>query len=153
MRSTAVVVIGILLAGAGSAHAGQPSQTAPAATLEGTALRPAQAPAEPGDLPVSVGRIRRKLAQAPTSKAAGLRLEYYVEVYGKSPQIDLFTNFDPKTGPVQYGSPTHQEFLDLVTPEAFKAPTGDLLTPALALMKWLVDKTTDKSSKKPDPPR
>jgi hypothetical protein len=152
MRPLALVLIVILLAGPGSVSAGQatgePSPAQPPTNGEPRAARP---PA--GELPVSLERIRRKLAQAPSSRTKGLKLEYYVEVYGKSPQMDLLADFNPTTGAVQYGSPTHQEFLDLVTPQEFKSPPADLLTPAIALMKWLADKGRDKSEKKPDPPR
>jgi hypothetical protein len=37
--------------------------------------------------------------------------------------------------------------LQLVTPEEFRAPAADLLTPAMALMKWL----GERGKKKPDP--
>ncbi|MGH9315102.1 MAG: hypothetical protein ACRD1S_18100 [Vicinamibacterales bacterium] len=152
MRPLALVLIVTLLAGPASAYAGQATGEPRARPAEnGRAKAASDQPVK--ELPVSVERIRRKLAQAPASKTSGLRLEYYVEVYGKSPQIDIFNNFDATAGAVQYGSPTHQEFLNLVTPQEFKSPPADLLTPAMALMKWLIDKGLDKSKKKSDPPR
>jgi hypothetical protein len=147
----AFVLIAVLVAGPVSAAADQASPEQPAKQQE-TEPAGSASTQQTAELPVSVERIRRKLAQAPPSKTSGLRLEYYVEVYGRSPHIDLFTDFDPTAGAVQYGSPTHQEFLDLVTPQEFKSPPADLLTPALALMKWLAEKGRDKS-KKTDPPR
>jgi hypothetical protein len=146
MRPVALVLV-VTLAGAPGAYAGQPSNTP--ATKTGAQ----SAKATPSnELPVSLDRIRRKLSQAPPSKTTGLKLEYYVEVYGKSPRLDFLAEFDAASGAVQYGSPTHREFLDLVTPQEFKSPPADLLGGAMALMKWLAEKSGDKS-KKADPPR
>jgi hypothetical protein len=147
MRSVAALLIVALLAGPVASYAGQTEpKTSPAPQPQPATIgqKPEAVPVP--ELPVSVERIRRKLAQAPRAKGNGLRLEYYVEVYGKSPRIDLFTDFDPTVGPVQYGSPTHREFLDVVTPEEFRAPAGDLLSPVVALMKWLAE----RGRKKPD---
>lgn len=148
MRPFALVLVVTLLAGPPAAYAGQRTEKPHTAPQETPAT--AQAAPPPGELPVSIERIRRKLAQAPQSKTTGLRLEYYVEVYGKSPKLDFLTEFDPTTGAVQYGSPTHQEFLDLVTPQEFKSPPADLLTPAVALIKWLAEKGRTKQT---NPPR
>jgi hypothetical protein len=138
-----------LFAGAPAAYAGQPSNKP--ATKPDTQSA-AKAPPPSNELPVSLDRIRRKLSQAPPSKSTGLKLEYYVEVYGKSPRLDFLAEFDATSGAVQYGSPTHREFLDLVTPQEFKSPPADLLGGAMALMKWLAEKSSDKS-KKSDPRR
>lgn len=148
MRPLALVLVVTLLAGAPAAYAGQPlNKPATKPETQGAAKAPLSS-----ELPVSLDRIRRKLSQAPPSKTAGLKLEYYVEVYGKSPRLDFLAEFDPTSGAVQYGSPTHREFLDLVTPQEFKSPPADLLGGAMALMKWLAEKSSDKS-KKSDPPR
>jgi hypothetical protein len=151
MRPLALFLVVTLLACPAAAYAGQPAERPPVKPeSEQSAVAAAQPPSE---LPVSLQRIRRKLAQAPPSKTTGLKLEYYVDVYGKSPRLDFLAEFDPTTGAVQYGSPTHQEFLTLVTPQEFKSPPADLLGGAMALMKWLADKGSDKTKKKPDPPR
>jgi hypothetical protein len=151
MRPFALVLVVTLLTGPAAAYAGQPTGGPPA---KPESDQPSAAAAQPtSELPVSIERIRRKLAQAPPSKTKGLKLEYYVEVYGKSPRLDFLAEFDPTAGAVQYGSPTHQEFLNLVTPQEFRSPPADLLTPAIALMKWLADKGSDKTKRKPEPPR
>lgn len=144
--------LALILACALAVPASVAGQEPPAPPPDRPAAEPGarKAPSPAAELPVSIERIRRKLALAPPSKTAGLKLEYYVEVYGKSPHIDLFTDFDPTTGAVQYGSPTHQEFLTLVTPEEFKSPPADLLTPAVALIKWLAEKGKAKQA---NPPR
>jgi hypothetical protein len=150
MRPFALVLIVTLLTGPPAAYAGQPAEKPDTKSQQARPAAPANA--RPVDLPVSLDRIRRKLAQTPPSKTTGLKLEYYVEVYGKSPRLDFLTEFDATSGAVQYGSPTHREFLDLVTPQEFKSPPADLLTPTLALMKWLAEKAS-KSKSKSDPQR
>lgn len=93
------------------------------------------------DLPVSLERIQRKLAQAPPSPAgSALKIQYYVEVYGRAPTIDLFANFDLEKGPVPYGGPTHSDFLQLVTPQEFRSPPADFA----ALAAWLVQRLGKK---------
>jgi hypothetical protein len=148
MKPLALIFVVALLAGPPAAYAGQPATTPDAKPRETSSTAPS--PRSAGELPVSIERIRRKLAQAPPSRSKGLKLEYYVEVYGKSPQLDFLAEFNPTAGAVQYGSPTHQEFLDLVTPQEFKSPPADLLSPAMALIKWLAEKG---KTKKTDPPR
>jgi hypothetical protein len=151
MRFIAAAVIVALLAGPEMSLAAQ--RQPPATESRQPSSQPADsstaAAAPAAELPVSIARIRRQLATRPASKTDGLKLEYYIDVYGKYPKIDLFTDIDPMAGDVQYGSPTHQEFLNLVTPQEFKSPPADLMTPAFALMKWLME----KGKKKPDPPK
>jgi hypothetical protein len=146
MRVTALaLVVALLAVTPGLAAQGQPPAQAPQPAPQ--LPTPEQVEAAQRELPVSVDRIRRKLAQQPASKTDGLRLDYYVEVYGRYSKIDLFSDIDTKSGAVQYGSPTHAEFLSLVTPQEFKSPPADLMTPTIALMKWLAD----KAKKKPEP--
>ena len=100
MRPLALFLVVTLLAGPAAAYAGQPAERPP---VKPESEQPAAAAAQPpGELPVSIQRIRRKLAQAPPSKTTGLKLEYYVDVYGKSPRLDFLAEFDPTTGAVQY---------------------------------------------------
>ncbi len=88
------------------------------------------------ELPVSLARIRRKLAQAPPSHASLLRFDVYVEVVGKAPPFHIFEGFDLHAGPVPYGAPTHSDMIRHVTPEEFRTP-GVSLAPVLAFFKWL----------------
>ena len=89
------------------------------------------------DLPVSLERIRRKLAQVPPSQGFLLRLDYYVEVHGRAPQLDIFEAFDLHDGPVPFGAPTHSEMIRHVTPQEFRPPVVPLLAPLDALIEWL----------------
>jgi hypothetical protein len=101
------------------------------------------------DLPVSLERIRRELAAQTTTRERrdGLRLDYYVQVYGKAPRLELYSpQINLTNAPVMYGGMTHQEFLGLVTPEEFRAPAADIPGAIAALIKWAMDK------KKPSTP-
>lgn len=97
--------------------------------------------------PVSLDRIRRGLVGTPRTRESrrGLKIEYYVEVYGRAPKVDLFTREENLTSaPVMYGGMTHQEFLQVVTPQEFRAPAADIPGAIAALIKLLADKQKKK---------
>ena len=88
-------------------------------------------------LPLDLHRIERQLRQSSEREDhEGLRLRYFVEVYGKAPKIELFAPGESVTGPAPWGAPTHKEMLQIVTPKEFRAPIMDFS----ALMRWLQDK-------------
>ena len=74
------------------------------------------------ELPVSLERIKRQLDRLrPTHEERSLlRLSYYIQVYGRSPRIDLMQGFDVHNGPVPYGAPTHAELLAVMSPREFR---------------------------------
>jgi hypothetical protein len=131
------VVIAIMLLTASSAVAQDrpPSPTpvpAPTTTTSPTVI-------SVDKLPISLDRIQKKLAIAPpTTNIGGLKLEYYIQVYGTAPRIDFFTGFDARTGPVPHSAPTHNDMLDVVTPRGFREPPMDIGS----LISWLVSKTS-----------
>jgi hypothetical protein len=91
-------------------------------------------------LPVDLWRIGRQLRQANREKEEreGLNLRYQIEVFGRAPEIRLFTAQDNlRNGPVPYGAPTHAEILNHITPQEFRSPVMDFS----ALMRWLADKS------------
>ena len=108
---------------------------------------PAQTPAataapqvDVNRLPVDLWRIGRQLRQANREKEErdGLNLRYQIEVFGRAPEIRLFTAQDNlRYGPVPYGAPTHSEILNQITPQEFRSPVMDFS----ALMRWLADKS------------
>jgi hypothetical protein len=107
--------------------------------------RPAADRPQPTDetLPVNINRIRRGLAQQTRTreKRDGLHLQYYVDVYGRAPQLQLFTPEENLVNaPVMYGGMTHQEFLQFVTPQEFRAPAADIPAAVAALVKWAAKK-------------
>ena len=91
-------------------------------------------------LPLNLERIRRELNQAitVTEEQDGLNLRYQIEVFGRAPEIQLFTAEDNlKNGPVPYGAPTHQEIINHITPPEFRSPVMDFNS----LFRWLAEKT------------
>jgi hypothetical protein len=137
----AVAIALCVLALSGSSAFAQSSQPPPA-----PAAPAAGAPVDGEKLPVSIGRIRLQLTQAPETKSSGLKIQAIVEVVGKAPPIVLW---DPNivkltTGPIPFGAPTQRDILDLTTPQEFKRYPMDLN----ALMQWLAEKLGDKSEKK-----
>ena len=73
-----------------------------------------------GELPVSMQRIQRALSRPPAIRLQGDRNVYRVEIVGKKPTIEDILGPDYLKGPTPAGAPTHQEFLDLVTPKDFQ---------------------------------
>ena len=74
------------------------------------------------ELPVSLERIKRKQTQLGPAQSSLLRLDYYVEVHGQAPKIDVLQGFDVHSGPVPYGAPTHAELLGLILPPESRTP-------------------------------
>jgi hypothetical protein len=105
----------------------------------------AQDTVDVGKLPVNLERIQRQLQQASVREERdGLNLRYVVDVFGRAPQIELFTKEENlKDGPVPYGAPTHRQMIEAITPQEYRAPAADFG----ALFRWLADKAKDKSSK------
>ncbi len=94
---------------------------------------------QPQPPPVSIERIRRELRQAPPAITQA-DLKYFVQVYGQAPKIELFIRKEESVGAVPWGAPTHQDFLNLWTPEAFRAPAVDFN----ALLRWLAQQASKK---------
>ena len=91
----------------------------------------AQAPGPAGEasafevleLPVSVSRIKDRMSALPEvdETRSPLRLNYRVNVYGRAPAIELLQDFIVlDTAPAAYGSPTHSEMLEVMTPKEWR---------------------------------
>ena len=120
-RFAVAAAVGIGLA-APAATAAQEASEARAAAREPGAEAPAAA-AETSALPVSLERIKRRMAavqEAGNGRRKLLDLNYYVDVYARAPAIELFRNFDTDSETVSYGSPTHAEMLEAVTPREWR---------------------------------
>jgi hypothetical protein len=97
-------------------------------------------------LPINLERIQRQLrASTVRDESEGLRLRYVVDVFGQAPRIELFGNRDfSLTGPAPYGAPTHNDILQMITPQEHRAPAADFGN----LFRWLADKAkSDKSDR------
>ena len=95
-------------------------------------------------LPVDLGRIQRELSRVPQDSETreGLRLRYFVQIYGTAPELKLFTDADNLVyGPVPYGAPTHREMLNEMTPQEYRPPVADFSS----LVRWVSDKLSKKS--------
>lgn len=140
-RTTWLVLVSLLAECSSSTHAWAQTQAPPAS-------RPAT-PTEALDidnLPISVVRVRRQLASLPPyDPAGGLRLDFFIDVYGQAPSLDLFTGIDLSgKGGVQYGPMTHAEFLEFVTPKAFRAPVMDLGSIMFAAAGWAARRAAER---------
>jgi hypothetical protein len=102
---------------------------------------------DPDKLPVSLDRIQRAVADTPM-----LRFDqsdkpvFRVQVFGENPTIEDILGPDFAKGPVRYGSMTHQEFLNLVTPNdvkgyaAFSNKEGATVAATSFLFQWTLQK-------------
>ena len=78
---------------------------------------------DPTQMGIDLSRIKRGLAEAATEEASDdpLRLRYRVEVVGIAPKIDFLEGFNVD-GAVPYGPPTHDEVLNVLTPQEYRSP-------------------------------
>lgn len=109
-------------------------------------------PAE--DLPVSLERIQRALAAPPSirlleSRSRDGRPLYRVDIEGERIDITSILGKDFTRGPASYGPMTHQEFLNMVTPDDVKgyAPfsngQGMVVAATSIALQWAVLKAID----------
>ena len=96
-------------------------------------------------LGINLSRIERQLQQSTVREEHdGLRLRYIVDVFAQAPRIELFPNRDYSLkGPAPYGAPTHNDMLQMITPQEYRAPAADFS----GLFRWLAGKAKDKSSR------
>jgi hypothetical protein len=89
-------------------------------------------------LPIDLGRIQRELRQsAERDGNEGLRLRYFVDVYGQAPPLVIFGPEDNLVdGPVPYGAPTHREMVNQNTPIDYRPMAWDLNS----LYRWLSER-------------
>ncbi len=87
-------------------------------------------------LGVSLSRIQRQLGIAERRDSIardGLRLDFNVQVYGTAPKIEVLKGLDLFNGPVPGSAPSHQQFIEYVTPQIYRSPT----MPVGALAGWV----------------
>jgi hypothetical protein len=89
-------------------------------------------------LPIDLAKVTRELRQSTATESHnGLHIRYSVDVYGQAPRIEFFNKQDNLgSGPVPYGAPSHQEMINHVTPQEYRAPYADFGS----LIRWLSDK-------------
>jgi hypothetical protein len=108
---------------------------------------PGEPAVDASKLGVSMSRIRKGLRLSETREQrldTPLRLEFQVQVYGTVPRIDIMENFDIGQGaPLSYGAPTHNEFLNQWTPQAYRSPP----VPISSLAGWALFQLVKRSEK------
>jgi hypothetical protein len=114
------------------------------------------------DLPVSLKRIKRALASPTPLKVLEPKEirdgkpVFRVEVEGQKIDIETILGKEFWRGPVAYGGMTHQEFLDLVTPNdvkgyaAFSNAEGITVAATSIALQWAVLKAMDQLKKAKD---
>jgi hypothetical protein len=113
------------------------------------------------DLPVSLKRIQRALAAPPALKVLEPTMRngrpvYRVDIEGAKIDIRTLLGKDALRGPVPYGGMTHQEFLDMVTPDdvrgyaAFSNAEGITVAATSIALQWAVLKAIDALKKAKD---
>tara|TARA_B100001123_G_scaffold173553_1_gene199377 strand:+ start:117 stop:488 length:372 start_codon:yes stop_codon:yes gene_type:complete len=74
----------------------------------------------------SLGRIRKQLDRAEETGIGNdlFRLDYYIDVYGRLPEINIVEGFNLDSGPVRYSVPTTIDLLNASTPERYRQRYG-----------------------------
>jgi hypothetical protein len=114
------------------------------------AEKPEQPALSPDDLPVSLGRIQRELGETPVLRTELDRPVFRTEVIGRKPTIEDILGPDFAKGRPNYGGMTHQEFLDMVTPNDVRGyaafSNGEAFTVAATsfLLQWALQKAVAK---------
>jgi hypothetical protein len=113
---------------------------------------------DPVDMGVDLDRIQRALAQTPKLRfdPKNNKPVFRVQVFGDKPTIDDILGPDWVKGAVPYGGMTHQEFLNLVTPEdvkgyaAFSNKEGITVAATSFLLQWSLQKAIQKYNETQD---
>ena len=138
---TAVLFFSLIQVAAAGAQSGSADEPA-----GNRSVKPAEPTVDVSRLPIDMDRIKRQVQQSTERvESDGLRLRYVVDVFGQSPRIELFGGTENAlTGPAPYGAPTHQDMLQIMTPQEFSAPAANFGN----LFRWLADRAKSKSDNK-----
>jgi hypothetical protein len=145
------IVLTILLGAPAAQQNGQPAapDSTPPTQTNGSSAQPS------GELPVSLSRIKRALAQPPAIRLLEPRERngrpiFRVDIEAEKIDIQEILGRDFARGPVSYGGMTHQEFLNLVTPDYAKGfaglsnGEGMMIAATSVALQWAVLKAIDK---------
>ena len=98
--------------------------TTPAATARPAAEAAQAETASVDDLPVSLDRIQRALAGPPPIKLSEEHPVFRLEIFGRKQTIEDILGERFWIGPTPYGGMTHQDFLNMVTPQLAQPYAG-----------------------------
>lgn len=111
-----------------------PTTTAPATTSQASSSTAAVPSAE------NLQRIKTALAKPVTVRLDGPQLRFYAEVVAKMPTFAdfIYSGDDLRNGPVKGAGMTHQEFMNMVTPQLINSSAGITAMETLqgALVNW-----------------
>jgi len=141
MHRALALLLAVILAAPASVRAQGTTASAPADS------KPEATPqVDASKLGVSLSRIKRELAQAEAAASVPedgrLKFSFTVEVVGSAPKINILEGFSV-AGAIPYGAPTHQEVLDVLTPQEFRSP----VIPFSAIAFWAAKAIAEKSKK------
>src|SRR6478735_9862143 len=135
MRGLAsALLIGCLASPCFAQEPAPPPAPAPVTTIDATKLG------------VSLSRIQKGLFIAESREKQGgdaMHLEFNVQVYGKSPKIEVLKGIDLFNGQVPGTSPTHNQMIEFWTPQIYRTP----VMPVSALAVWAAEQLWQKSKK------
>ena len=119
MPALAVLFVAATLAVGPSQHSRASASGSPPADASQTQPDSSPDSDDQSDLPVSLNRIKEKLSEPPAIKLDPQRGVYRVEVVGRKLSIEDILGPDYLKGPMPppAGGMSHQEFLNLVTPQ------------------------------------
>ena len=158
MSSTAVLLLLLLQATPAQQSNGSPGAD-PSAKTSTVSSAPQTEAAD--ELPVSLSRIQRALSSPPALKLLEPQMRdgrpvYRVDVEGARIDIRTLLGKEALRGAVPYGGMTHQEFLDMVTPDdvrgyaAFSNAEGITVAATSIALQWAVLKAIDALKKAKD---
>lgn len=102
------------------------------------------------ELPVSLERIQQAISRPPAIKTTSDRPVFRVEVFARKPTIEDILGRDYLIGPVPNAGMTHQEFLNMVTPQEYRGMAMFSNKEAMAItatslaLQWALMKAVDK---------
>jgi hypothetical protein len=136
---TGITVLAIVAALSGSAQQNGTGATAASAEQNGSVV-----------LPVSLERIHEAISRPPAIKPSTNRPVFRVEVFARKPTIEDILGPDYLRGPVPNAGMTHQEFLNMVTPDEFRGMAMFTNKEAMTIaatslaLQWALMKAVDK---------
>ena len=107
-------------------------------------------PINPDALPVNISRIQKAISRPAAIRPDSVRPVFRVTIFSRSPTIDDILGPNWRQGPTPLGAMTHQEFLDLVTPNdvkgyaAFDNKQAAVVAATSFALKWAVTKAMTK---------
>lgn len=121
-----------------------------AAIAPGAASDPETTQPDAIQLPVSLERIQEAVSRPPAIRTGGDRPVFRVEVIERRPTIEDILGPDYLRGPAPASSMSHQEFLNMVTPQEFRGMAMFTNKEAITIaatslaLQWALSKAVDK---------